>query len=142
MLLTEKEAETKWCPHVRMGSIADSDSTADQLPAYNRVSFVSETLPEFLEQQPDKECTCLGSRCSQWRWADPPSVQQREFTQWDDRQATTEPQRDAYPWIPAHWPFVPANETRMTQAHWIEPLDEANARRRGYCGLAGKPEEA
>jgi hypothetical protein len=39
--------------------------------------------------------------------------------------------------VPESWEFCPADED---PAAWIEPQEDANARRRGYCAMAGKPE--
>lgn len=55
MLLTEKEAAEKWCPHAR----CDADGG---LPAAsNRSDYTTDDGPQFAR--------CFGSRCTQWRWA-------------------------------------------------------------------------
>jgi len=53
MILTELEAITKWCPHVRMSAFVRG-------AAVNRY---------FGGAQAD-ERNCIASRCSQWRWAE------------------------------------------------------------------------
>lgn len=54
MLLTEKEASEKWCPHIRIAVLAGHGGAA------------CNTHPE-----PDIEsdCTCRGSKCAMWRWS-------------------------------------------------------------------------
>ena len=95
MLLTESEAKTKWCPHVRV-----------VFPAANVANKVSSVLKKIIAldgneaekvyiQKQEAECFCINSACSQWRWHDPAPVPGLEY------------------------------QTAM---------------RRGYCGLAGKPE--
>lgn len=78
---------------------------------------------------------CQTSFCMAWRWADPTSYPL--FRQCIDSGAKTEPQRPST--VPQSWIFRPADDTGSS-AHWREPVEEANDRRRGYCGLAGKPE--
>ena len=55
MLVTEQEAEEKWCPHT---IIEGSPSS------YNRNSWGAEP----------KIAGCIGSRCMSWRWATDPLV--------------------------------------------------------------------
>ena len=81
---------------------------------------------------------CDPLMCMAWRWADVPTWQRVQLAH--DMHATTEPKRPAH--VPQSWVFEPYNQTDSDcYARWVEPKDEANARRRGYCGLAGKPEE-
>ncbi len=79
----------------------------------------------------DEETTCIGSGCAAWRWAeDHPALKSVRCA---DPNATTEPPRPA-PYVPASWVFCPSGDDH---ACWVEPSAEAQARRRGYCGLAG-----
>jgi len=83
---------------------------------------------------PDKECT--GASCGGWRWHDPeePVLQEIEHS---DPLAVTEP--DIRPKdVPRDYVFWPCDPTEGTDACWFEPESEAEARRRGYCGFAGK----
>ncbi len=77
---------------------------------------------------------CSGSRCMKWRWRDPLRMQSKPDT---DLMAKEQPERP--PWIPADWTFEPQDDDNP--ASWVEPEEKAQARRRGYCGLAGKPQE-
>ena len=52
--VTEKEAETKWCP---FGRIAHVNGSTCNSPAHN---------------DPDLMQTCIGSRCMAWRWIENP----------------------------------------------------------------------
>jgi len=53
MLLTEKEAGEKWCPHARCNNGLN-------MPATNRGHYKGENMFAL----------CVGSRCTQWRWAE------------------------------------------------------------------------
>ncbi len=53
MLLTEKEAAEKWCPHARCSANSDE-------PSANRYAYPSNDPGVFAQ--------CIGSRCMQWRW--------------------------------------------------------------------------
>ena len=63
--MTEDEAKTKWCPHVR-------DATED-LGTYNRwYKWVKEMAVGGMQNKKttelDDDCTCIGSECMAWRW--------------------------------------------------------------------------
>lgn len=55
MILTEEDAKTKWCPHVRASAFIRG-------AAVNRQSGF-----------PGDEMNCIASRCSQWRWMQKPN---------------------------------------------------------------------
>lgn len=123
MKMTEKEAAGKWCPHVRIAVLAGHGGAA---------------CNKHPDADIDAHCRCAGSRCAMWRWADSPSC--RRIRLCDQLHATTEPERPSS--MPTSWvfePWAPAHPDGWAQ--WIEPEEEAHARRRGYCGLAGKPED-
>lgn len=81
MLLTENEAITKWCPHVRINQ-------------GNNITTVGTST------------SCVASGCTQWRWFDA-----------------------------APFAGVPRNQAEA------DALNRGQAPRRGYCGLAGVPNE-
>lgn len=54
MVVSEKEAETKWCPFVRFASHCDDGN------ARNRGMIAG--------QNPAPYALCIGSRCMAWRW--------------------------------------------------------------------------
>lgn len=58
MLLTEKDAAKKWCPHARFSGAEE--------PAANR--WIKEDAPNTNPPP----CRCIASACMQWRWAPHP----------------------------------------------------------------------
>lgn len=64
MLMTEKEAITKWCPHAR---VPDDDPNTGGNNRWIRK---------------DDECLCIGSACMAWRWGE--SAEENRFVQWGD----------------------------------------------------------
>lgn len=50
MLVTEEEAKTKWCPHVRVRH--SSQAVINRTP----------------DPMPEADFGCIGSRCMSWRW--------------------------------------------------------------------------
>lgn len=81
---------------------------------------------------------CIGSSCMAWRWTGRhPETRFRLCI--DAPQATIEP--DPRPSnIPSSWDWVPYMDEDDDPAGWIEPQEEASARRLGYCGAFGRPE--
>jgi hypothetical protein len=111
MLLTEVEAKKKWCPYAR-GTAGD-----------NRA---------FIETDagaPPADRCCIASVCMAWRWGE--VVPQQRKTNHEKRTAST-----PLGWwaadVPASWQWVPYDGEE--RAHWLEPVTEAEARRRGHCG--------
>ena len=80
------------------------------------------------------ERTCLASRCAAWRWVNDPLPQ---FCRAPQPDAVVDP---GPPFNCRTWEFVPFNpEDDSYEARWLEPIGEAQKRRKGYCGIAGKP---
>lgn len=85
------------------------------------------------------EISCRGERCAAWRWA--------PATYPDDgaRQVilATNPlarrPEEAGNDGPAGWEFRPAAPAIDEPAQWVEPANNAAKRRKGYCGIAGRP---
>ena len=79
---------------------------------------------------------CAGAQCMAWRWA---NVTNRHFREAQNPQAATE--LEAGPrTAPDSWEFFafdPAQD--VFEAGWLEPRADADARRLGFCGLAGTP---
>lgn len=116
MRVTEQEAKTKWCPQVRASQgVGDANacnagtSEGDRVPTYSR---------------------CVGSECMMWRWGHEPH---RTFWGCPDPNATIEPERPSH--VPVSYIWCPCE---TDAAGWIEPPDSCEARRTGFCGLAGK----
>jgi hypothetical protein len=101
--VTEEEAKTKWCPHVRAYGLPE-------FPAFNRHS----------DGSVDRATGCIGSACMMWRWGILP-MQLHSFAATDG------------------WDHVSAEDSEDGRELWLEPEAQQMARRRGFCGLAGKP---
>ena len=130
MLTTEKEAKTKWCPMVRHGEICGPDST------------VPENLEPVAWNRFDGEWNfggllCIASGCMMWSWGDLPECLQI-MADCSENKAPERPRN-----IPTTWKYVLTDErTHRLNApvmvgRWVEPDTERDARRLGYCGLAG-----
>jgi hypothetical protein len=82
---------------------------------------------------------CITSDCAFWRWSiiTGPSDGAQRFHVADN--ASAEDERDAgqKPDGLEHWQFIPCGDD---PAGWLEPRSDADLRRKGYCGIAGKPE--
>ena len=78
---------------------------------------------------------CQASRCMAWRWMPEAGGRMRIYC--PDRYATVE-EGMTRPARAATWEFAPWDGDDYP-AQWLEPEAEYLARRRGYCGLAGKP---
>ena len=117
MLLTETEAKKKWCPHVRAAISHEDNNACNAGVEGSRV--------------PSYSC-CVGSGCMMWRWAE--DIPRRRWVNTANGNDMTDP--GSPPNVPESWEFCPADDE---DSCWVEPQGEATARRRGYCGLAGRP---
>lgn len=63
--MTEEEAKTKWCPHVR--SVCGRRNQDNSLGVLSGSVFNSVWV-EDEKDQPIRECYCIGSACAMWRW--------------------------------------------------------------------------
>jgi hypothetical protein len=80
--VTEEEAKTKWCPHVRV-AISQTDG---------RGNIVGHTVANRLDTHLFPfHSSCIGSACMAWRWALEP----------DPNFKPTHPMMDTYPRNPA-----------------------------------------
>lgn len=77
---------------------------------------------------------CMASACMAWRWM-PAPVRQRIFC--EDKGAQFEPSIVPERARREGWIFIPADDDNFAQ--WLEPEAAYQARRKGYCGLAGTP---
>lgn len=116
--MTEPEAKTKWCPFTRQ--------TYHEYGAYNRQS----------NGAPLDTCCCIGSQCMAWRWSTERSTLRRMVPEGFEWSVEEPPRPDE---LPASWEWQPADEAEGDYGRWYEPVAEADARRHGYCGLAGAP---
>jgi hypothetical protein len=62
-MMTEREAEQKWCPQARVSGCMDEIV----IPAANRLMLLDDkgNGPKF--PVPEMSC-CIASRCMAWRW--------------------------------------------------------------------------
>lgn len=81
---------------------------------------------------------CAASDCMAWRWLSEDGERRRIVC--PDRLAITEDGMTR-PAMAAAWVFTPWDGSDYP-AQWLEPEAEQQARRRGYCGLAGPPVKA
>lgn len=77
--------------------------------------------------------TCEGPRCMAWRWNKAPTNKRRIHHL--DIKALTQPERPDD--VPGTWLFFPYDPIEEAYAHWLEPDEDCDDRRTGYCGLAG-----
>lgn len=123
---TNEQARVLWCPQARVA----------------RHEFVNNPTQDYIIGGTNSDalggtrvpasCLCIAAECAMWRWhdwAEPGMV----FA--ENRHAQTIEQAGTPKGGPG-WIFVPAEDD---YAHWREPTEKADARRLGYCGLAGRP---
>lgn len=124
---TEKEAAERWCPFARV------EGEASRSVAGNRWDTGGGSeIEKFGPMENPKAARCIGSRCMAWRWNDG-ALSRRCHVNDADPMATVEPARPAH--VPPSYLFEPHEDDEP--ACWVEPKNEAQARSRGYCGLAG-----
>lgn len=80
---------------------------------------------------------CVGACCMAWRWSD--RVPARLFFQAHAPQAVSEGEAGEKPARADGFDFVPYDDEDGDPAGWHETVEQANARRRGFCGLACRP---
>lgn len=113
---TEDEAKTKWCPMIRADNVTPLWHEKKQEPGFT----------------PQAKATCIGSACMAWQW----NVH--------DMELAVTPVKIHEAGIIERVP--PAGEGWQSadrygfgnDARWFRPMEN----QRGYCGLAGRPEEA
>ncbi|HKJ75042.1 MAG TPA: hypothetical protein VKA19_13085 [Alphaproteobacteria bacterium] len=123
MTLTEKEAREKWCPFARevhghggnraaygSGSSADIEGEPGDAEQFGR---------EMADMHP-----CISSDCMAWRWSDP---EEEYYSAYVGFQRRTKPEGD-------NWTDELGSAGGVIG--WTRPIKN----RRGYCGLAGRPE--
>ncbi|MFS2113303.1 hypothetical protein [Herbaspirillum frisingense] len=130
---TVTEASKLWCPMVRIGV----------MPASGGPSTINDptSIAEFSGR-------CIGAQCAMWRWADAaPEMPEARIWWPKEDEPREEPPRP--PDVPASAVWLPLviEDDDMRDGYWVESQDDLATRRaevlvdrRGYCGLAGRPE--
>lgn len=90
---------------------------------------------------------CVGTECMGWRWSE--KMSKPRIIDCEDKTALVAEDGAAVEFVPDGYKFVPAKLADIVNtdgsplvdkaARWVEPEDQAKARRRGYCGKAGIP---
>lgn len=119
---TTEQALNLWCPMVRASNGSDHPRNSGNSQAYRN----------------PMDARCIADRCAMWRWRQ--SINDVSLTRYGCRDplAETEPHRPDG--LNPTFEFVPHDPGEGNEACWIEPLASQQARRRGFCGLAGRPE--
>lgn len=112
-MYTQTEAKKKWCQFVR--------ALMDNVGAHRTDN--DEPIGE-----------CIASRCAAWRWSENPGRNFMAVAAYRNR--VEEPPRPSS--IQTSWEWVPYDADEEP-AFWREPEAAWDARREGFCGLAGKP---
>lgn len=132
MILTEKEARSRWCPFGRrLGDTIEGELYVSNNPNASR------------------HCKCVGSDCMAWRWFEPTAPPPMPWVREIPPLPTTHPEtgkstedwtdEDIQAWAEKHKPKDGFNwKLDLENLTWFIPrLPKA---RRGYCGKAGKPD--
>lgn len=156
---TPEQAKELWCPHARVAQVGAVETQA----AYNRSLSklhvpvkVAQAGPEdfelgveprskiatmlTLEAHPSTAANCLGDKCAAWRWEVKSQDVYRLSVACAKPFAEFEAERPAG--LNPEYVFHPYDEAEGEPAKWIEPEHLAQARRTGFCGIAGRPEVA
>ena len=157
---TTDQARQQWCPMVRVAfDLPIRVYQPDMPPTPSTVGFVDGASrnaggeshrrndPAY-RASPDMRC--VADKCAMWRWQDPaPVARDRiEWTCYDEDAPEQEPPKPPEVHPDAEWtPFDGTDDENG--GYWTEPQSavdaehaQAVAKRRGYCGLAGRPEVA
>lgn len=82
---------------------------------------------------------CIVNECAMWRWMPAFGVENgaQEYVCAQNANAESEHEAGSKPERCKGWEFCPCDVDNP--AGWLEPEETAQKRRKGYCGLAGKP---
>lgn len=132
MKTTEKEAKTKWCPFARV--LLPVRQSGNRIGTFHK-RIADDGEREHYEEQ-EADCKCIGSGCMAWRWELAPASRVRLPEELAQASTEAEPPRPGN--LPESWRWSPSGSD-LGEACWSEPIEEASARTRGFCGLASRP---
>lgn len=136
MLMNEKEARVKWCPLTRAAKMQHGDVVPSQQAVFNRLAGdPGETVIASVTM-------CIGTDCTMWRWYGTYPISDFKIASNSKAMSEAEAGDLVKNPPPIGWIFIPYNEQEGDPARWVEPAELSHSRRKGYCGLAGRPEVA
>ena len=81
-MLTEKQANEKWCPFARtLGTLIGHESAEQE----DRVIATGAANRGYQMGLALHNCRCIASQCMAWRWLEPPGPQPADKFERDDR---------------------------------------------------------
>jgi hypothetical protein len=141
---TTHEAAKLWCPMARLPHLApvyvmQEDGTPPKASGVAG-AFESVAVPGVVR--------CISSACAMWRWTDPAPERREAKTWWpEEDEPLVEPPRPTDVPVNAKWVPMEGEGDESAGGYWEEPdavieaeINETARYRRGYCGLAGRPE--
>lgn len=132
-MMTEKDAQGRWCPFTRMVFTKEEQLPLHQA-AFNRTheGENSVIIPHA--------CNCIASGCMAWRWAGFPEPYR--MTAWRpaaDPKEKNSPPDSSISQYERHEDEADGWFWRETDASYTRRLENWRANRQGFCGLAGAP---
>lgn len=118
MKVTEKEAAQLWCPHVR------HQEGMDDHPS-NRSGTQGDGITNYQWNK------CVGSLCMMWRWHGTYPPLPMMLSENLSPKGPKKPDE-----VGPYWKWHPEHEG--DPGCWEEPLEEACARAKGFCGLTSE----
>jgi hypothetical protein len=127
------QAKALWCPMVRIGV----------MPSAGGPTAVNDPTVEY-------RGNCIAGGCAMWRWSDPAFEKGDPDTWWPmEDDPRIEPPRPKGVPASAEWLPLEGSGDEVTGGYWAQPQAEVDAdfelalaERRGFCGLAGRPDMA
>jgi hypothetical protein len=116
---TREQASGKWCPFAR---------TYDYTGDMEVIAGVNEPGTR------QRSAACVADGCMAWRWAEDVGEHYQRTMRWTEGE--TEPPHQV-PGLTFELYTPDPEEEPGERPHWIETRASFEARRRGYCGLAG-----
>jgi hypothetical protein len=125
---TQTEIAQLWCPMARLVNMNRSGGVLIGQPVFNRGAVAD---GDTTHTAVPHGANCIGKACAMFRLESKPNRWERRS---DNPDATTEAEAGT-----KHegFLFIPVDKEEGEEAYWIETDASIEARRLGYCGLAG-----